>query len=152
MTDEKLDYQKNIFAHIFKVSNALQVVLDRGLSEDGLTAKQLFLMIVISSFGEASPTFKEAADKGGTSYQNVKQLALKLEKQGFVEILADPKDARARRLVMTEKASAYWSRRDSGDIASMTTLFSGFELGELKNFMDYLSRFEKGIESMRREE
>lgn len=150
--NEKLEYQKNIFAHIFKVSNALQVVLDRGLSEDGLTAKQLFLMIVISSFEGVHPTYKEAADRGGSSYQNVKQLALKLEKQGYVNIIPDPNDGRARRLVMTEKAVTYWSKRDLGDLASMTTLFNGFDLEELKNFMDYLRRFEKGIESMREEE
>ncbi len=34
--------QNGIFAHIFKLSNILQVYLDRTLMEDGLTSKQMF--------------------------------------------------------------------------------------------------------------
>ena len=78
MNEDRISAEKDIFAHIFKVANTLQTFLDRALYADKITAKQFFLMIVIGSFGPEGPTMKMAAEKGGSSYQNVKQLALKL--------------------------------------------------------------------------
>jgi len=140
--------QNDIFAYVFKLSNTLQVYLDRTLVEEGLTSKQMFLMIVIDSFGEANPTFKEAAKRSGSSYQNIKQIALKLEKQDYVAINSDPEDKRAKRLILTDKAKAYWKKRDQSDVAEMDKLFKRFEQKELEKFFEYISRFLSGIEEL----
>ncbi len=50
-------------------------------------------MIVLGSFWKWSG-ISELSERFGTSRQNVKQLALKLEKNGYVEIYTDEKDAR----------------------------------------------------------
>lgn len=105
-------------------------------------------MIVIGSFREASPTFKEAADRSGSSYQNVKQLALKLEKHGYVDIVDDPKDARAKRIVMTEKAKVYWLNRKDRDKASMDKLFRMFDNEELAEFYRYIMKMQEGIRNL----
>lgn len=42
MEQSNSDMQRNIFAQIFRLSNALQVYLDHQLKEDGLTSKQMF--------------------------------------------------------------------------------------------------------------
>ncbi len=78
---KRRDYEKEIFGMLFKTSNSLQAYLDQLLSKDQLTAKQMFLMIVINTFGDRYPTLKDVASKSSSSYQNVKQLALKLEKR-----------------------------------------------------------------------
>lgn len=140
--------QSNIFAHIFKLSNMLQVYLDGTLKEDKLTSKQMFLMIVIDSFGDSYPTFKEAADRSGSSYQNIKQLALKLEKNGYVEIKEDSKDRRAKRLILTTHAKVYWENRGLKDNESMEQLFGAFSLEELTQFFDYINRIEDGIAAL----
>lgn len=146
--ENKNQLQNSIFAYIFKLSNTLQVYLDQTLIEDGLTSKQMFLMIVIDSFGEANPTFKEAAERSGSSYQNIKQIALKLQKQDYVTIISDSKDKRAKRLVLTDKAKAYWKKRDLSDVAKMDKLFKRFEQKELENFFDYMNRLLNDIEEL----
>jgi len=148
---DRLAAQRNIFARLFKVANALQVFLDRTLAEYGLTGKQLFLMIVIGSFAPDAPSFREAAERGGSSYQNVKQLALKLEKSGYLTIAQDPDDARTKRLVVTSRAETFWTERSSRDIQAMDTLFCGFRDEELQRFLGYLLQIETGIERMERE-
>lgn len=146
--ENKNQLHDGIFAHIFKLSNMLQVYLDRTLIENGLTSKQMFLMIVIDSFGKANPTFKEAAERSGSSYQNIKQIALKLEKQDYVTIISDPKDKRAKRLVLTDRAKEYWKKRDLSDVAAMDKLFKRFDQKELEKFFDYINRLLNGIEEL----
>jgi DNA-binding MarR family transcriptional regulator len=143
-----IDYEKNIFAHIFRVSNALQVYLDQQLKEDKLTAKQMFLMIVIGSFEEHQPTYKEAADRAGTSYQNIKLMALKLMQTGYIEILDDQMDKRAKRLLLTDQAKAYWLKRDMNDELQMQELFKDFDQKDLKQFYDYIIKMEAGLDGL----
>lgn len=143
--NERVDHQRNIFAQVFKLSNILQVYLDNMLREDQLTSKQMLLMIVIGSFGRSAPTFKEAAERSGSSYQNVKQLTLKLEKNGYVSITDDAQDKRAKRLLLTEQAMIYWNNREDRDVASMEKLFQTYTLDELTQFDDYIIRLQEAI-------
>ncbi len=134
------DYEKKIFGNFFKTSNSLQLYLDHLLSSDGLTAKQMFLMIVIDTFGEKGPTLKEAAEKSGTSYQNVKQLALKLEQNGFLCIRTDETDKRRKLLLLSEKAKNYWLRRELADRQEMSGLFKGLSIEELNLFLKFIKK------------
>lgn len=142
---KRLELQRNIFAHVFRLSNILQVYLDNQLKVDQLTSKQMLLMISIYSFGEHAPTFKEAADRSGSSYQNIKQIALKLEKNGYVKINNDSYDGRTKRLLLTEQAAKYWDNRDSKDMASMEKLFREFSSEELAQFQSYILTLQKGV-------
>lgn len=144
-----MDYERHIFANFFKVSNALQVYLDQQLKEDHLTAKQMFLMIVIGSFGSDYPTYAEVAERFGTSYQNVKLLAIKLETNGYLDIQDDPLDKRAKRLVLTPHAKAYWENRDSNDSMEMKALFCGFEETELKQFLTLIMKLDAGLGNLK---
>lgn len=145
---ERIHYEKEIFGMLFKTSNSLQVYLDNLLKNDQLTAKQMFLMIVINTFGESYPTLKAVADKSSSSYQNVKQLALKLEKEGFVEILQDAEDKRKKRLRLTDKAQAYWADRNRSDQLEMDKLFSGCETGDLAMFLKVMYQLQENIDKM----
>jgi len=144
----RLDYEKEIFGMLFKVSNGLQVYLDRILSRDKLTAKQMFLMIVISTFGQEYPSLKQVALKSSSSYQNVKQLAIKLEKESYLEILIDDHDKRKRRLKLTDKAADYWQKRDSQDQEHMTNLFSGCSDEDLNACQKVICQLSENLEKM----
>lgn len=146
--NERMDHQRHIFAQLFTLSNSLQVHLDNMLKDDQLTSKQMLLMIVIGSFGATTPTFKDAAQRSGSSYQNVKQLALKLEKNGYVSIVDDIQDKRAKRLLLTEQAKIYWHNRDDRDLVSIEKLFQTFSLDELAQFDDYIIRLQKAVIGM----
>ena len=148
---DRIDYEREIFARMFRSANALQVYLDRLMNKDGLTAKQMFLMIAVDSFGQAYPTFKDVAKQSGSSYQNVKQIAIKLEEKGYLKIATDEKDARARRLILTPKAYRYWADRDEEDLERMNQMFTDYNMKELENFLFYLTKMEQVLSDMGKE-
>lgn len=145
---ENIDLQRLIFAHIYRVANMLQTFQDKMLTEYDLTAKQFYLMIVIGSFNEEPPTITEAAERFGSSYQNVKQMALKLQKSQYINIVKDDEDKRMKRLELSHKAEEFWKVRDNDDYSSMKELFADFKAGELEAFADYILMIEKGVEQL----
>lgn len=98
--------QKFVFGSVLIVANRMDTLLERELKEYDITAKQWFLTVVIeNSFDDdIPPTIKEVAKAAGSSHQNVKQLALKLEQKGLLVLEKDKKDARVTRLKLTEQS------------------------------------------------
>lgn len=131
MDNEITNYKRNVFAQVFQLSNALQIYLDRQLALDELTSKQFFLMIVIASFNNEPPTLNEVSQVAGSSHQNVKQLAMKLQKNGFVEFNEDEQDRRILRLSLTKKAERYWKQRDEGDAKQLEDIFKDLSYEEI---------------------
>ncbi|XFA99040.1 MarR family winged helix-turn-helix transcriptional regulator [Candidatus Izemoplasma sp. B36] len=123
--------EKELLRYIFMLSNKLQTFLDNQLNDDQLTTKQFMLLISLSTFSNP-PTFSEVAKLMGTSRQNVKQLALKLEKNGWVTIEKDMNDLRNRNIIATMKSAKYFIDRTDVDKKNMNTLFDTFNDEKLK--------------------
>lgn len=142
-----LDKQKYIFGSLFLLANKLQVIGDQYMGRDGMTTKQWFLTAMISQFGDNPPTLSEVADLIGSSRQNVKQLALKLEEKEFLKIEQDEHDARALRLKLTEKSQAFWEKREDKDGQFIRDLFEHFSQEETevmyKGFSKLFEKVEK---------
>ena len=66
--------------------NRFQTMADNQMKE--ISWKQFFLIICMNMCKE-DPTIKELAQIVGSSHQNVKQLLIKLENKGFVELYKD---------------------------------------------------------------
>lgn len=128
---DTIDKQKYIFGSIFLIANKLQVLGDQYLGRGGITTKQWLLTVMISQFHDKSPTLSEVAELMGSSRQNVKQLALKLEKKGFLNIQKDDMDARALRLKLTDKCQAFWEQRQKQDEQYVEELFKDFSMEEI---------------------
>jgi MarR family transcriptional regulator, transcriptional regulator for hemolysin len=143
-----LDKQKYIFGSIFLLANKLQVIGDQYMGKDGMTTKQWFLTAMISQFGHNAPTLSQVADLMGSSRQNVKQLALKLVEKDFLKIEQDKQDARALRLILTEKSREFWEKREDKDGNFISDIFEDFSQEETDViFKGYNKLFEK-IEKM----
>lgn len=78
--------------------NRFQAFADQAMQE--ISWKQFFAIICINLCKE-KPTIKELAEIMGSSHQNVKQILLKLEKKGFVQIAVDKADKRKQRIGLT---------------------------------------------------
>jgi len=128
---DTMEKQKYIFGNIFLIANRLQVLGDKYLESDGMTTKQWLLTVMISQFHGKSPTLSEVAGLMGSSRQNVKQLALKLEEKGFLNIQKDKQDARALRLKLTEKSRTFWEERQNQDEEYLENLFKDFSSEEV---------------------
>jgi DNA-binding MarR family transcriptional regulator len=117
-----------IFGLLLIISNRMNTLLERELKEFDVTTKQWFLSETISSVFDHPPTLKEAASAMGSSHQNVKQVAMKLQQKGLLSLEKDKNDARATRLYMTEKSDAFWKKTDPKGGSFREKMFK--EMGE----------------------
>lgn len=131
--------QKYIFGKIFLLSNKLQLLGDRILAEE-MTVRQWLLTAAAARPGESFPTLGEAAELMGSSHQNVKQLALKLQRGGFLEIVRDSRDQRTARLVLTEKSRVFWERRQADIRRFLSGLFEDMSENEIDLFYECINK------------
>ena len=108
--------------------NRFQAVADKMMKE--ISWKQFFAIICINLCKE-KPTIKELAEIMGSSHQNVKQILLKLEKKGFVDIAIDEKDRRKQRVELTEKCAQFCADNDEKSAKAVMTMFKGIPQEQL---------------------
>ena len=75
----------------------------------------------------------------------MKQVARALERKGFLRVEQDEADARARRLVVTDKSRAYWRRRSADDQRAVVDWFAALSDAEAATLFDLLSKLEAGF-------
>jgi len=121
-----------IFGMILVVANRLDTLFEREINPYGMTSKQWFLSATTASLFEKPPTIKEVAAAMGTSHQNVKQIALKLEQKGHMKLIKDARDARVTRLVLTEQSKAFWEKLNKRGEEFMNEIFGNLSNEELK--------------------
>lgn len=102
--------------------NRFQAVADKMIGE--ISWKQFFAIICINLCNER-PTIKELAGIMGSSHQNVKQILLKLEKKGFVNISIDEIDKRKQRVELTEKCIKFCVENDERSNMAVMAMFNG---------------------------
>ena len=125
ITDINMPMQAFIYGGIHILSNRLQTVGDR--IDPTISAKQWFLLAVISKFNEKPPNIGDAAEALGTSRQNIKKMALILEKRGFLKLEKDSADLRSIRLFLTEKCGEYFKSREQQEHEYIERIFSGMD-------------------------
>jgi len=120
-----------IFGLLLIISNKMNTLLDRELKEFDVTTKQWFLSETINSLFDSSPTLKEVGNAMGSSHQNVKQVAMKLQQKGLLKLEKDRKDARVTRLRMTEQSSEFWKRTDPKGAIFREKMFKELEANDI---------------------
>ncbi|MGB7595381.1 MAG: hypothetical protein WBL80_07425 [Erysipelotrichaceae bacterium] len=140
-----------IFGALFMVANKMDTLLERELNRFGVTSRQWFLSICTASVFEKPPTLKELASVSGTSYQNVKQVALKLQLKNLMRLRKDPDDARTTRVELTPESVGFWAQTEGDSKIFMEKLYRGITPEEfaqtrstLEKLMDNLASMEEG--------
>ena len=128
----KLPNDIQIFGNLCQISNMLDTIGNDFLKD--LTTKQWFFLACLSNLTDNPPTINEMACLMGSSHQNVKQIALKLEKKGFIEITKDEKDARSLRLLFTKKAMEYGNAFENKGAMFLSLLYKDFNNEDKNNF------------------
>lgn len=123
--------RKYLFGSIFIVSNRMDTLLQREFNRFNITTKQWFLSVIIDNLFDNPPTMKEVANEMGSSHQNVKQVALKLEQKGLLVLEKDKKDARTTRLKLTENSYDFWKMIKEEGAVFTETLFKDIDKDEL---------------------
>ncbi|MGV8084024.1 MAG: MarR family winged helix-turn-helix transcriptional regulator [Coriobacteriia bacterium] len=135
-----------VFGTIFTLSNKLQLLGDR--LDPKLTVKQWLFLAGIMKCDHEAPTLSEIAARIGSSRQNVKKMALILEKQGFVNMKKDSLDARMLRVELTDTCRAHLKRREKMETRFIEDLFSGFAPNELSALSNLIKKLEKNANAM----
>lgn len=122
--------------------------MERALSKFGVSSKQWFLSICVASLFDEDPSLKELAKVSGSSHQNVKQVALKLEQMDLMNLYKDTKDARVTRIKLSASSPAFWAQSD-GDVQEfLSDLYEGVTEEELNVVRKVFEKLERNLESM----
>ncbi|AXY26309.1 MarR family transcriptional regulator [Suicoccus acidiformans] len=135
-----------IFFSLFNISNRIATDIDNSLSD--LTLKQLLLLIAVEIIQGGSYT--ELGNIMGSSRQNIKNLAIALEKKGYVSIIPDPNDSRAFKVISTERTKDHFEEMDLLYSKKLVELFSAFSDDEVAQLFALFDKFFQGVEVMER--
>jgi DNA-binding MarR family transcriptional regulator len=136
-----------MFGMLFVLGNKLQAVGDSFYDE--ITSKQWLILIMLEVFGENHPTLNELADAMGSSHQNTKQIILKLETKGYVELYADKKDKRKMRIRRTAKIDDLAQKYKDNEEKFMKKLYRGIDKTSIAVTINTLLDFEKNLEELK---
>ena len=139
MTD-RIELTVEAFERLLILSHRMEVSMDRLLRQDNLTVKQFQMIAMIEKRFTSPPSIMELAHEIGTTHQNIKQLALQLEKRGYLEIFRDEKDRRVLRVRLTDKNTEYWKSKAPEHMRFMLEIFSSLGDRELEEFNASLAK------------
>ena len=122
--------------------NRYQACADKFFEE--ITWKQFFAIICINLCNK-NPTINELSDVIGTSHQNVKQILLKLEKVGFVDMIKDEQDKRKQRIVLTKKCREFCDQHQEGSNRMIAKLFEGIDDADVLATIKTIMSMEKNL-------
>lgn len=140
-TEDKM--QAYIYGGIFALSNKLQLLGDK--FDSNISTKQWFLIAVIASFKDEAPTISMTAERVGSSRQNVKKMAVILEKKSFLTIIRDKEDSRIQRLELTKYCIDYFKNRYEREERYMESLFTNFDEALLSGLYRGMKKLEENI-------
>ncbi len=139
------DQKKAIFNTLFIAGNRLQTLFDNHIPEVSL--KQFLLLTMIRQSKEQL-TFTKLGNLLGCSRQNIKKLAIVLQKKGFVTIRQSPGDTRALCICPTEKVEQYFSNEFFQYQQELDYLFEVYTEEEIATMFGLFMKLYEGIENL----
>lgn len=134
-----------LFSAVFINENKLQTIFDRYNSE--VTSKQWLLMAITSSF-KTPPTLTEVGELMGCSRQNVKKIAVLLEKKGYIRLEKNKQDARSLSIILTDKYREFSVTMEESTSDVLGTMFREFDEKQLAEFFESTNKMGRGIEAL----
>lgn len=143
---ENVNEKAYIFGSIFTLANKLQALGDK--LDPNLTVKQWMLIAGIMKNESEAPTISEVAQIIGNSRQNVKKMALILEREGFLELNKDKNDARILRVSVTQKCKEHFKHRENDEYNFLVNLFDELDVETVLCLAEGISKLENNINKM----
>jgi DNA-binding MarR family transcriptional regulator len=137
-----LEMKGYIIVLIFLIQQRWSYIINKKFQKDHITTKQWLMLIILGSAFPSPPSMQEVAEAMSTTHQNVKQLAIRLEKRGLLKIERDSQNKRILRLKTTEECEEFWEKRKNNDIKSINDLFKGLEADEVKILSEIMIKLE----------
>lgn len=130
-----------IFSSIFVLQNRMQTAGEKIQTQ--ISMKQWLLLAMTACCPEPR-TLTNVGNLMGCSRQNIKKLALALEKKGFVRLLLGGNNS--VHIELTDKAGKYAEEMGERHLQSLKLLFSDFNEDEIKLLFRLYSKLFVGME------
>nr|WP_319473512.1 MarR family transcriptional regulator [uncultured Sphaerochaeta sp.] len=135
-----------VFGSLFLVANRLQVLGDS--IDEQVTTKQWLLLAVLLSCENQECSLTELSRRTGSSRQNVKKMALILEKRGFLELARSLEDKRAVVVKPTQSCISHLKSREGAEQAFVDAFFLGFDHEMLSVMQKSIGQWMKNLGRM----
>jgi len=145
--DDVLADRTEVFGTVFVLTHRLGHRMDAELARLGLTTRQWLLLAVIDRwFADRPPSLTEAAARYGSSRQNVKQIAIQLERAGYLRLERDAGDGRVIRLVTTDRVDMF-HRPDTVEriLVFLDEVFAPLGARDVRTLRRLLTRWSEGL-------
>ncbi len=138
---DDLHRKQAIFSSIFVMQNRMQTAGDK-LQTD-LSMKQ-WLLITMTNLCDEPCTLTNIGELMGCSRQNVKKLAVSLEKKGYVQLVSGANNS--VQIQLTQKVSQYEKEIGKKQMIALNKLFADFSEEEVKQLFNLYAKLYAGIE------
>lgn len=132
-----------IFSSIFVLQNRMQTAGEKLQTE--ISMKQWLLLTMAECCPEPR-TLTNVGNLMGCSRQNVKKLALALEKKGFVRLLLSSNNSVL--IELTEEVKRYAEEIEERHMKALTLLFADFSEEEIEQLFSLYTKLYAGLERM----
>lgn len=130
-----------IFSSIFVLQNRIQTAGEKLQTE--ISMKQWLLLAMTECCPEPR-TLTNIGNLMGCSRQNIKKLALALEKKGFVRLLLGTNNSVC--IELTDKVHAYAKEMGERHLQALKLLFSDFNEEEIEQLFRLYAKLYMGVE------
>ncbi len=132
-----------LFFRLFQVRNTLD---RQTIKELGITTVQWSVMGALSPAKvRAGMSFSELADYLGVSRQNLDGVLKRLEREAYVERVADTVDRRAKKVLLTPAGRAFWEALQPKIYEFYGQAVSGLGFDDKVSFVHFLNRLNDGM-------
>lgn len=129
-----------IFSSIFVLQNRMQTAGEKLQTQ--ISMKQ-WLLLTMTACCPKPHTLTNIGNLMGCSRQNIKKLALSLEKKGFVRLLSGGNNS--VHIELTDKAGQYTKEMGERHLQSLKLLFSDFNEEEIKLLFRFYAKLFAGM-------
>lgn len=141
----RVNQAKAIFANLFMLSNKMARLFEANIPV--ISLKQFMLLIFLRQEPHGQHLSHYAKHLGCTR-QNIKKLALALQKKNLASLKVDPKDHRSVLLSPTNATEEFFKGDFAPYLNELNTLFSSYSNDELALFFQLLTKLGPILDEM----
>ena len=146
----RIDLANRIFFKLYQCANMLHKTGTRAVEKEGLTTQQWAVLGALSrTDAEGGMSVGDLARYLKVSRQNLSGQIGRMERDGHIELQADTRDRRAKRVTMTKHGRKIWEKDAQPKIrAYYEAALTDFSTGDLTHTLHYLMKLLDNMEKI----
>jgi DNA-binding MarR family transcriptional regulator len=146
----RMELANRLFFRLYQCANMLHKTGTRAVEKEGLTTQQWAVLGALSrTDAEGGMSVGDLARYLKVSRQNLSGQIGRMERDGHIELLADTRDRRAKRVTMTKHGRKIWEKDARPKIRTYyEAALTDFSTGDLTHTLHYLIKLLDNMEKI----